>query len=411
LYYNKLGYGLSRELWLVQIGIFLNTFGWGAVLPFEVIYLHDGRGLSLGTAGLVVGTLTGAAVVSAPLAGRLIDCVGARATAVAAGSALAAGYAGLAFTHSARSAFAAAVIGGVGNGALSPAQTTLLVTLTRREHRHRATAVSRVCTNAGFGFGGAAGGLCAAHGLNGYILLFLLNAATYLVYVVVLVTSVPNEDAPERLPGGYRRVVRDRAFVQLALANIAVIGVGWGVLPWVVPPFASRELGIGPTGIGMLMLANAATVVAVQVPVARLSEGRRRVVMMATGSIVFAASCLLLLSVRALDGFVLAALVVASVAIGIGECFHSPALGPLVADLAPTGLLGRYQAGIGLSWWLGLALAPTVGTQLLTVSASLTFVVFAAAAGGAAIMLLALEPRLPHEARSTPATAGLPEVA
>jgi len=37
LYYNKLGYGLSRELWLVQIGIFLNTFGWGAVLPFEVI--------------------------------------------------------------------------------------------------------------------------------------------------------------------------------------------------------------------------------------------------------------------------------------------------------------------------------------------------------------------------------------
>ena len=293
LNYNKLGYGLSRELWLVQIGIFLNTFGWGAVLPFEVIYLHDGRGLSLGTAGLVVGTLTGAAVVSAPLAGRLIDRVGARTTAVAAGSALAAGYAGLAFAHSAGAAFAAAVIGGVGNGALSPAQTTLLVTLTRREYRHRATAVSRVCTNAGFGFGGAAGGLCAAHGLNGYILLFLLNAATYLVYVVVLVACVSNEDAPERLPGGYRRVVRDRAFVQLALANVAVIGVGWGVLPWVVPPFATRELGVGPKGIGLLMLANAATVVVVQVPVARFSEGRRRVVMMATGSIVFAAACLL----------------------------------------------------------------------------------------------------------------------
>src|SRR5258705_2629404 len=80
LYYNKRGYGLSRELWLVQIGIFLNTFGWGAVLPFEVIYLHDARGLSLGTAGLVVGTLTGAAVVSAPLAGRLIDRVGTRTT-------------------------------------------------------------------------------------------------------------------------------------------------------------------------------------------------------------------------------------------------------------------------------------------------------------------------------------------
>ena len=53
-------FGLSRELWLVQAGIFLNMLGYGAVLPFEVIYLHDGRGFSLGVAGLVVGTLTGA---------------------------------------------------------------------------------------------------------------------------------------------------------------------------------------------------------------------------------------------------------------------------------------------------------------------------------------------------------------
>jgi hypothetical protein len=32
----------------VQAGIFLNALGWGAVLPFEIIYLHDGRGFSLG---------------------------------------------------------------------------------------------------------------------------------------------------------------------------------------------------------------------------------------------------------------------------------------------------------------------------------------------------------------------------
>jgi MFS family permease len=408
LYRNKLSYGLSRELWLVQVGIFLNTFGWGAVLPFEVIYLHDGRGLGLGTAGLVVGTLTGAAVVAAPLAGRLIDRIGARATAVGAGSALAAGYAGLAFAHSPGPAFAAAAIGGIGNGALSPAQTTLLVTLTPRAYRHRATAVSRVCTNAGFGFGGAAGGLFAAHGLNGYVALFLLNGATYLGYVVVLVLCVRREDPPGRVLGGYRRVLRDAAFVRLALANVAVIGVGWGVLPWVVPPFAASELHVGPKVIGLLMLANAATVVVVQVPVARFAEGRRRVLMMAGGSFGFAAACLLVLAARGLGT---AALVVASVAIGIGECFHSAALGPLVADLAPPGLRGRYQAGIGLSWWLGLALAPTVGTQLLSVSASLTFVTFAAIAAGAGISLLALDPRLPDDARSTPRTAGLPEAA
>src|SRR4051812_32773109 len=111
LYHNKLrqlGYGLPRELWLVQGGIFLNTFGWGAVLPFEVIYLHDGRGFSLQTAGLVLGVLTGAAVVGAPAAGPAIDRVGARATAVAAGVALAAGYGVLASARETSVAFAAA---------------------------------------------------------------------------------------------------------------------------------------------------------------------------------------------------------------------------------------------------------------------------------------------------------------
>ena len=54
--------------------------------------------------------------------------------------------------------------------------------------------------------------------------------------------------------------------------------------------------------------------------------------------------------------------------VGVGECFHTTALMPLVADLAPAALRGRYMAAIGLSWWLGLALAPTLGTQLLSVS-------------------------------------------
>src|SRR5215813_1797767 len=114
MYYNKLAgrlaFGLSRELWLVQAGIFLNMLGYGAVLPFEIIYLHDGRGFGLGVAGLIVGTLTGVAVPAAPLVGPLIDRFGARATTAVAGVALAGGYAGLASAHSPGYAFAAAAL-------------------------------------------------------------------------------------------------------------------------------------------------------------------------------------------------------------------------------------------------------------------------------------------------------------
>jgi MFS family permease len=405
---SRLGFGLSRELWLVQIGIFLNTFGWGAVLPFEIIYLHDGRGFGLNVAGFVVGTLTGVAVVAAPLTGPLIDRFGARAAATGAGLALAAGYGGLAFAHSPAFAFAAAALAGVGNGALNPAQSTLLAALAPPELRHRASAVSRVCTNAGFGFGGALGGLVAAHGLTGLMTLFLLNAVTYLIYVVVLVAVVRDGTRPERVSGGYRLVLRHGGFMRLAVTNAAIIAVGWGVLPWVVPPYAKSELGIDAQLLGLLMLANAATVVVAQVPIAKLAEGRRRVVMMAIGASIFAAACLLILSAQSIDGAPYFALLIASVAIGFGECFHTTALMPLVADIAPASLRGRYMATTGLSWWVGLALAPTLGTQLLSVSATVAFVASAAVAGAAAFSMLRLEQRLPDSSRLTPRpTAGV----
>ena len=160
---RRLGFGLPTELWIVQVGIFLNYLGWGAVMPFEVIYLHDGRGFSLGVAGLVVGIVTGLAVIAAPVAGSVIDRVGSRATAAGAGVALAAGYAGLAFAHTPEQAFIAAAAAGIGNGALLPSQSALLASLAPRELRHRATAVSRVASNVGVGLGAAIGGLVAAY--------------------------------------------------------------------------------------------------------------------------------------------------------------------------------------------------------------------------------------------------------
>jgi MFS family permease len=399
---NRLGFGLSRELWLVELGIFLNYLGYGAVLPFEVIYLHDGRGFSLGAAGLVVGVLTGSAVVTAPLAGPLIDRFGGRATASAAGLALAAGYSGLAFADSPARAFVAAVLAGAGNGMLIPSQSTLLATLSPAELRHRSTAVSRVAANAGAGIGGALGGVVAATGLHGFMALFLANAATYLVYVIVLVAVVRDDPWPEPIAGGYRVVFRDRAFVHLACTNVAMIAVGWGVFTWLVPPYAKNDVGVSAGLIGLLLLANTATVAIAQVPIARLAEGRRRVTLIASGAWIFLGASLLVATAGRSAGAGYAALVVAVMAVGVGECLHTTALMPLVADLAPPALRGRYMAAMGFSWWIGLALAPTLGAQVLSASPAAAFVVAAAVAGAAGVSALALEPRLPDAARLTP---------
>lgn len=402
---RRLSFGLSRQVWIVEIGIFLNMLGYGAVLPFEVIYLHDERGFDLGVAGLVVGLVTGVAVVTSPIAGSVIDRVGARATAGAAGLLLAAGYGGLAFAESPRAAFVAAALAGAGNGAIGPSQSALMTALTPRELRHRASAVSRVAVNVGIGLGGALGGLVASFGLNGFVALFLANAATYVVYVAILVATVREDARVARVTGGYRRLLRDRAFVHFALTNIALIAVGWGVLAWIVPPFA-EDLGIAPGLIGLLFLANAATVVLAQIPIVKLAEGRSRVGALALGAAAWVVACLLAVVAQgATPTVAFACLVAAAVAFGVGECLHATVFLPLVADLAPQELRGRYMATIGLSWWLGLALAPTLGAPLLAVSPSLVLVAAAGLSVAAIVSLLALESRLPLGARLIPRPA------
>jgi len=332
---------LPRELWLVVLGIFLNYVGYGAVLPFEIIYLHDGRGFGLGVAGLVIGLITGVAVGVAPLAGPLIDRFGARAVATGGGVALAVGYCGLALAHTPAAAFVVAAIAGA--------------------------------ANVGAGLGAGLGGLVAAYGLTGFVVLFLANGVSYLVYVGILVALVRDGDRPEPMTGGYRLVVRDGAFVHLALINVAVIAVGWGIFTWLVPPYAKHDLHVDARLIGVLLLANTAAVAVAQVPVARLAEGRRRVVTMAWGAGTFALACLFVLAAGA--GLVAAypALLAAVILVGIGECLHTTVLMPLVADLAPAALRGRYMAAMGLSWWIGLAVAPAMGVPLLDASPAAAF--------------------------------------
>jgi MFS family permease len=198
-------------------------------------------------------------------------------------------------------------------------------------------------------------------------------------------------------------LVRDRPFLRLALTNVAVIAVGWGVFTWVVPPYARSELGVGPRLIGLLLFANALTVTLAQLPVARLAEGRRRTVAMAIASLTFVGACLLVVGAD-LAGWdhAFAVLLAAAVAVGVGECFHTTALMPLVADLAPAALRGRYMAAMGLSWWLGLALAPTLGMRLLSVSPPTALLAAAGVALAAALSALALERELPPAARLTP---------
>src|SRR6201995_2229922 len=51
--------GLSRPVLILQAGNAVSYFGYGLVLPFEIIYLHQIRGFPTSTAGLVLAATMG----------------------------------------------------------------------------------------------------------------------------------------------------------------------------------------------------------------------------------------------------------------------------------------------------------------------------------------------------------------
>jgi MFS family permease len=281
----------------------------------------------------------------------------------------------------------------------------MVVQLVPRELRHRATAVSRVAVNLGVGTGGALGGLVATTSEPAtYTALFLVNAATYLVYAgIVLRLPAPRTPARERA-GGYARVLRHRPLLPLVAANVLFTAIGWGVLASLVPVFAHDDAGLSEQMTGVLFIANAGVVILAQLPAARLVEGRRRLPMLALMSAVFGLACVLVLAgtLRLATPGTAIALALAAATFAVGECLHGATFTALVADLAPPELLGRAMALVGTSWWLGLTIAPAAGGVSLGLSPSATWAVAAGLSFALALAMLAIEQSVPRELRRTP---------
>src|SRR5436190_13467575 len=167
----------------------MNSFGNGLALPFLVIYLHDVRGFSLGTSGLVVAVSAFGQLVAGIFAGPVIDRFGARRT-LACGLVLqAVGFGLLPLVREPWQAFVLVAIEGAGSAGFWPSQSTLISRLTPPARRHAAFAQQRVTMNLGIGLGGLAGGLIASVAQpSSFTFLFLVHAVTFPAYVGVLAT-------------------------------------------------------------------------------------------------------------------------------------------------------------------------------------------------------------------------------
>jgi MFS family permease len=150
--------------------------------------------------------------------------------------------------------------------------------------------------------------------------------------------------------------------------------------------------------IGALFLANSLLVIGAQLPIARAVEGHRRAYALALMATLFSVCWLLTLGAQ-VGGAAL--LLAAVIALSFGECIYDSVRTPLIADLAPEGLGGRYLAAAGFSWQLGFIVGPAAGAVLLGARPSALWIGAATLCAIAALAALRLDARLPQEVRET----------
>jgi predicted MFS family arabinose efflux permease len=405
---------LPRAVWLVQAGGVVNSLGNGVVFPFAVIYLHNVRGISFAEAGFALAIGGAAALAAGLVAGPLVDRIGGRNTLVLGLLLQAVAFTLFPLIREPWHAYALFALDGVGTACFWPGQSTLLARLTPAADRHSAYALQRVSMNLGIGLGAVIGGLIATTADPGsFTRMFLLDAVTFLAFAAVL-TAVrePYPDEPEtheEEPGGYRAVLRDRNFLALTGLNVLFVAVGYEVFA-LLPPFAKNYAGVSERWVGFIWLANTLLIVLIQLPVSKALEGRRRMAALALMNVLWATAAVLVLTGGELFNGTSAALVfmTATMVFALGETLQGPTQAPLVADLAPDRLRGRYFALGSMSWSAGSILAPAIGGPLLGWHPLAVWPLAAATRIGSAIACLALERRLPARVRRTPKPEPVP---
>jgi predicted MFS family arabinose efflux permease len=405
---------LPRAVWLVQAGGVVNSLGNGIVFPFAVIYLHNVRGISFAEAGFALAIGGAAALAAGLVAGSLVDRIGGRNTLVLGLLLQAVAFTLFPLIREPWHAYALFALDGVGTACFWPGQSTLLARLTPAEDRHSAYALQRVSMNLGIGIGGVIGGLIATTAdPASFTRMFLLDAGTFLIFAVVL-TAVrePHPDEPEEheeAAGGYGAVLRDRNFLALTGLNVLFVAVGYEVFA-LLPPFAKNYAGVSERWVGFIWLANTLLIVLIQLPVSKALEGRRRMAALALMNVLWATAAVLVLTGGELFNGTSAALVfmTATMVFALGETLQGPTQAPLVADLAPDRLRGRYFALGSMSWSAGSILGPAIGGPLLGWHPLAVWPLAAAVCLTSAAACLALERRLPPRVRRTPKPEPVP---
>ncbi|MEU6527399.1 MFS transporter [Streptomyces sp. NPDC046924] len=398
----------------IHVGNALSAFGLGFTVPYLYVYVAQVRGLGPMTAGLVLAVFAVAALIVLPFAGRAIVRRGPLPVLLVALFAAAVGALSLGLSGGASAVLLSAAVLGAGQAVMQPALATMIVDCSTTETRSRAFAMQFFLQNLGLGIGGLIGGyLVDTTEPGSFTLLFSIEAAMFLLLVGVMATvRMPRSPrvagaSAASAKGDWKQLMGHRAMVQLCVLGFVVFFACYGQFESGLSAYGVEAAGISTSTLGTALAANTLAIVVAQFLVLRFVERRRRTRVIASVGLLWAVAWAVAGYAGLGNGsqaMATAAFISTYALFGLGESLLSPTLAPLVADLAPTGLAGQYNAAFALVKQLALAIGPAVGGPMGAALHAPYIVVFVLVSLGITVLALRLGRQL-TEAQNQPSVA------
>ncbi|MFJ1596062.1 MFS transporter [Streptomyces sp. NPDC088261] len=360
----------------IQAGNALSAFGLGFTVPYLYVYVAQVRDLGAGTAGVVLAVFAMAALVVLPFTGRIIDRRGPLPVLVSGAVLASAGALAMGFSGSVPAAVMSAALLGAGTAVMQPALATMIVWCSTAATRTRAFATQFFLANLGLGVGGLVGGQIVDQDRPGsFTLLFAVEAVMFLVLAgmaasvrlprpAALAVSALSKEDKGSAGGGLRALLRHRAMVRLLGLGFVVFFACYGQFESGLAAYGTEAAGIDPSTLGVALAANTAVIVIAQFVVLRLVERRSRTRVIAAVGLIWTVAWIVAGYAGLGHGsttMATAAFISTYALFGLGEAMLAPTVAPLVADLAPTSMVGQYNSAFALVKQLALAVGPAVG--------------------------------------------------
>jgi MFS family permease len=350
-----------RQFWLMFFGMAFSTTGTAMIWPFLMIYASETLSLPLVAVASLMTINATMAILSAILAGPVIDRIG-RKWVMAVGL-LGAGF-GYFLLSRAESYGAFAVILGL-SGVFSPlyhvGSDAMLADLFPEEKRADAFALIRMARNIGVAAGPALGGFVLARSYQ----LGLFGAAAGLAVYGVLILLFARETIPVIAESekstlmqqlrGYWTALHDKPFMGLVGA-FTLVQMTTAMMWVLLSVYVKTNFGLGEQLYGWIPTTNALMVVFLQVVMTRRTRHIPALKLMHWGAGFYILAPLLVAVSRGFWGFWLAMVVMT-----LGELVMVPRTSAYAANLAPVTMRGRYLSLFGLTWSLAAGISPVLG--------------------------------------------------